>query len=55
MQTNIKENKVRFSKMFSETTAEMVYRAEKHGWEVDVDGDKQVVFFTKEVKNGKDI
>ena len=52
MQTNIKENKVRFSKTFSEATAEMVYRAEKHGWEVDVDGDEQVVYFTKEVENG---
>ena len=52
MQTSMKENKVRFSKSFTEVTAEMIYRAEKQGWEIDVDGDDQMVYFTKEVKNG---
>lgn len=50
MQTTMEGNKIRFSKRFTEATAEAIDRASRHGWEVKVDGNKQMVFFTKEVK-----
>ena len=50
MQTKMEGNKIGFSKSFDEATPEVIDRAEKHGWEVEVNGGEQMVYFSKEVK-----
>lgn len=46
----MEENKIRCSKGFTEATKEIMDRADEQGWDIDVDGDRQMVFFSKEVK-----
>lgn len=38
MQTTIDGNRIGFSKSFSEATPETIEQADKHGWEVDING-----------------
>lgn len=47
MQTTINGNKIGFSKSFDEATPEAIGRAEIHGWEVEVNGGEQKVYFGK--------
>ena len=50
MQTTIDGNRIGFSKSFDEATPDAIDRAEKHGWDVEVNGGDQMVYFSKEVK-----
>lgn len=49
MQTSIKGNKIGFSKSFDEATPDVIEQAGKQGWEVEVNGGEQTVYFSKEV------
>lgn len=50
MQTSINGNKIEFSKSFGEATPDAIEQAGKQGWEVEVNGGEQMVYFSKDVK-----
>ena len=50
MQTTINGNKIEFSKSFDEATPTAIEQAGKQGWEVDVNGGEQTVYFSKEIR-----
>ena len=47
MQTTINGNKIGFSKSFDEATPEVIGRAERYGWDVEVNGGEQMVFLVR--------
>lgn len=49
MQTSINGNRIGFSKTFDEVAPETMDRASENGWEIEVNGGKQMVYFSEEV------